>query len=103
MEAIERVIKWTGWKRTEVMKLLGISSSQVSRWSKEKPARPCLIHPFHILNEEIQSVVDYRKSSEEIRNMGYRKFTWKMIDEGVVFLTESSVYRILSMFKLLGK
>ena len=26
-----------------------------------------------------------------------------MIDEGVAFLTEPSVYRILSMFKLLGK
>ena len=103
MEAIECVIKWTSWKRTEVIKLFGISSSQLSRWRQEKPANPCLIHPFRILDEEIQKVVDYRKSSEEIRNMGYRKFTWKMIDEGVAFLTESSVYRILSMFKLLGK
>jgi len=103
MAAINRVIEWTGWKRTEVMTLFGISSSQVSRWRKAKPARPFLINPFRILDEEVQRVIDYRRSSEEIRNMGYRKLTWKMIDEGVAFLTESSVYRILSMFKLLGK
>lgn len=103
MDAIELTILRTGWKRTEVMRLFGISSSQVHRWRQGKPASPSLIHPFHILDEEVQNVVAYRTSSEENRNMGYRKFTWKMVDEGIAFLPESTVYRILSMFKLLGK
>lgn len=103
MEAIERVIEWTGWKRTEVMRLFSISSSQVSRWCQEKPVSPCLIHPYHVLDEEVQRIVEFRTSCEENRNLGYRKFTWMMVDEGIAYLTESSVYRILSMFKLLGK
>jgi len=103
MEAIEHVILWTGWKRAEVRRLFCVSSSQISRWKQEKPVHPCLVHPFHILDEEVQRIFEFRTSSEENRNMGYRKFTWLMVDEGVAFLTESSVYRILSMFKLLGK
>ena len=94
MEAIERVIEWTGWKRTEVMRLFGISSSQMSRWRQEKPVRPSLINPFSILDEEVQRVIDYRKSSEEIRRLGYRKLTWKMIDEGIAFLTEPRLYTV---------
>ena len=103
MEAIERVIQWTGWKRAEVMSLFSVSSSQISRWRQEKPVRPCLVHPYHVLDEEARKIVEFRTSSEENRNMGYRKFTWLMVDEGIAFLAESSVYRILSMFKLLGK
>lgn len=103
MGAIELVIQWTGWKRAEVMHLFCVSSSQVSRWRQEKPVHTSRIHPYHVLDEEVQRIIEFRTSSEEIRNMGYRKFTWMMVDEGVAFLTESSVYRILSMFKLLGK
>lgn len=54
-------------------------------------------------DEEVRRFIEYRTNSDEIRNLGYRKFAWKMIDEGIALLTESSVYRILSMFKLLGK
>ena len=103
MESIERVIQWTGWKRVDVMCLFCVSSSQLSRWQQEKPVRPTLVHPFHVLEEEVRRVIEYRTSTEENRNLGYRKFTWLMVDEGIAFLTESSVYRILSMFKLLGK
>lgn len=103
MEAIEITIQRTGWKRAEIMRLFGISSSQLNRWRQEKTSRPCLIYPFHILGEEITHVVDYRTSTEENRNLGYRKLTWKMVDEDIVYLSESSVYRILRMFSLLGK
>ncbi len=103
MDGIEITMRRTGWKRTEVMQLFGISSSQLSRWQKEKPSRPGLIYPFHILDEEVQKVVAYRNSSEENRDLGYRKLTWKMVDEDVVYLSESSIYRILRLFKLLGR
>ena len=103
MEAIEITIRRTGWKRTEVMRLFGISSSQLNRWRQEKTSRPCLIYPFHILDEEVKKVVAYRTSAEENRNLGYRKFTWKMVDEDIAYLPESSIYRILRQFKLLGR
>jgi putative transposase len=103
MEAIEITIRRTGWKRTKVMRLFEISSSQLNRWRQEKTVRPCLIYPFHILDEEVQKVVAYRTSAEENRNLGYRKFTWKMVDEDIAYLPESSIYRILRQFKLLGR
>ncbi len=103
MDAIEITMRRTGWKRAEVMRLFGISSSQLSRWQKEKTSRRCLIYPFHILDEEVQNVIAYRNSSEENRDLGYRKLTWKMVDEDVVYLSESSIYRILRLFKLLGR
>jgi len=103
MEAIEITIRRTGWTRTEGIRLFGISSSQLNRWRQEKTARPCLIYPFHILDEEVQKVIAYRTSAEENRNLGYRKFTWKMVDEDIAYLPESSIYRILRQFKLLGR
>lgn len=103
MEAIKITIRRTEWKRTDVMRRFGISSSQVNRWRREKTARPCLIYPFHILDEEVQKVITYRTSTEENRDLGYRKLTWKMVDEDIVYLSESSIYRILSRFKLLGR
>ena len=102
MEAIGITIRRTGWKRAEVTRRFGISSSQISRWQCVKTPRPILIYPFHVLEEEVQKVVDYRISSEENRGLGYRKLTWKMIDEDVVYLSESSVYRILRLSRLQG-
>jgi putative transposase len=103
MEAIDMTIKRTGWKRRDVMRRFETSSSQVSRWCREKTSCPCLIYPFHILVEEVQKVIDYRTFTEENRDLGYRKLTWKMVDEDVVYLSASSIYRILRQFKLLGR
>jgi putative transposase len=96
-------LEWTRWKKKTVLEKFGISSSQVARWQQEKGERPRLVNPFRILNEEIEKVIEYRTSDEEIRDFGYRKLTWKMIDENVVYLTESSVYRVLRAFGLLGR
>jgi len=85
------------------MKRFGISPSQVSRWSRDDQSRPFLVHPFHILDEEVQKVLAYRTSSEENRDLGYRKLTWKMVDEDIVYLSESSIYRVLRLLKLLGR
>ena len=103
MKAVKQVIKWTGWKKKIVLEKFGISASQISRWQQEKKEKPCLVNPFKILPEEVQKVIEYRTSNEDIRNLGYRKFTWRMVDENIVFLAESAVYRILRGFKLLGK
>ena len=103
MEAIEMTICRTRWKRAEVMRRLGISSSQISRWRREKTFRACLSYPFRVLDAEVERVIAYRMSSEENRELGYRKLTWKMVDEDIVYLSESSIYRILRVFKLLGR
>ena len=43
--------------------------------------------------EEIQAVLAYRDLHPSI---GYRKFTWQMVDANIAFLSESKVYDILS-------
>jgi putative transposase len=103
MEAIEITIRRTGWKRSEVIQRFGISPSQVSRWQRVKKSRPCLVYPYRILEDEIEKVLAYRISSDDNRDLGYRKLTWKMIDEDIIYLSESSIYRILRTFKLLGR
>jgi putative transposase len=103
MKAVNQIIEWTGWKKKIVLEKFGISSSQISRWQQEKVEKPCLVNPFKILPEEVQKIIEYRTSDDVIRDLGYRKFTWRMVDENIVFLAESAVYRILRGFKLLGK
>lgn len=103
MAVIDKTVQRTGWKLTEVIRRFGLSTSQVSRWRCEKAIRPTLVRPFQILAEEIHKVIAYRNSNEENRDLGYRKLTWKMIDEDIVYLSESSIYHILRYFKLLGR
>jgi len=101
--AINQIIAWTNWKQKAVLEKFGISRSQLNRWKADKEKIRKLINPFRILSEEIQAVIEYRKKEEKIRLLGYRKFTWMMIDENIAYLSESAVYRILRVFKLLGK
>jgi len=54
------------------------------------------------LDEEIDAVIAYRTKSDEHREMSYKKLTYMMIDEDIVYLSESSVYRILKKSCLLG-
>jgi putative transposase len=103
MTAIDKTVQRTGWKLAEVIRRFELSTSQISRWRCEKEIRPTFVRPFQILAEEIHKVIAYRNSSEENRDLGYRKLTWKMIDEDIVYLSESSIYRILRYFKLLGR
>ncbi len=105
MEAISLTVQRTGWKMTEIIARFGLSSSRISRWRTiaQTPSRPARVSPLKILDEEVQAVISYRTSSEENRALGYRKLTWKMIDEGISGLTETSVYRILRQKKLLGR
>jgi putative transposase len=103
MEAINKIIEWTKWKQKIVLEKFGISKSEFYRWQQEEKESPGLINPFQILEEEVAKVVAYRQSDEGVRSLGYRKFTWKMVDDNIAYLTESSVYRVLRAFKLLGK
>ena len=47
----------------------------------------------------MQAIINYRKLHMDV---GYRKLTWMMVDENICFLSESSVYQILSDHDLLS-
>ncbi|MCU0848304.1 MAG: hypothetical protein MUD12_10490 [Spirochaetes bacterium] len=93
----------TGWGKKQVLRFLGISASQLSRWAKGPTDCGRKVIPMHILEEEIQRVLAHRTSDEQIRSLGYRKFTWQMVDEDIVYLSESAVYRVLRAHQLLGR
>ncbi|RLC63226.1 MAG: IS3 family transposase [Chloroflexi bacterium] len=54
--------------------------------------------PLVALPEEIEAAVAY---AEAHPREGYRRLTWMMVDEDVVYLTPSTVYRILDRYDLL--
>jgi transposase InsO family protein len=89
-----------------IYRLFEITRSEISRWRNDKVKADSDRKGMNynsILDDEIASVIAYRTKNDENRNMGYKKLTWKMVDECIVFLSESSIYRILSKNRLLGK
>jgi transposase InsO family protein len=51
-----------------------------------------------ILPEEVEAVAAYAKAHPK---EGYRRLAWMMVDEDVVYLSPSTVYRILDRYNLL--
>lgn len=81
---------------------LGISSSKyytwVRRYGQENRHNGHIPRDFWILEHEKQAIVDYCKDHIE---EGYRRLTYKMIDEDIAAVSPSTVYRILNKHGLL--
>lgn len=93
----------TGYGLEKLIKLYSIPRSTYYSWfdgdgALKPPGEKKLKALTEITLEEIEAVVVYRKKHPEV---GYRKLCWMMVDEDVVFLSESSVYNILSARGLL--
>jgi putative transposase len=89
----------SGWPAKKTLAALGISRRSYYRWLKEEkwakalpeaPVRP--VQPYEALPEEKQAVVQYALKHPELR---HRELAWRMVDEDVVCLSPSTVYRIL--------
>jgi putative transposase len=80
----------------EILQLYSIKRSTFYDWQKapatEVTKKPVVSTASPRL-EEIQAVLAYRDLHPDI---GYRKFTWQMVDGNIAFLSESKVYDILS-------
>lgn len=105
MKDIETIKKMTGWSHQVIIKAFGITRQRLNRWMNKPGYSSPLMRNIstRILDEEKEAVLSYRTLNEVNRDLGYRKLTWKMVDGNIVFITESSVYRILKHFNLLGK
>jgi len=87
------------WPAKKTLATLGISRRSYYRWLKEEkwaqqlpgpPVKP--VQPYEALPEEKQAAVDYALKHPELR---HRELAWRMVDEDVVCLSPSTVYRIL--------
>jgi len=92
------------WPAKRTLAALGISRRSYYRWLKEEkwaqqlpeaPVRP--VQPYEALPEEKQAVIAYALKHLELR---HRELAWRMVDEDVVCLSPSTVYRILKEAKL---
>lgn len=89
-----------------MLKHLGIERSRYYRWARredEDRLRDKWPNPVHLnraLPEEVEAVVRY--ALEHPRD-GYRRLAWMMVDGDVVYLSPSSVYRILKARYLLRR
>lgn len=87
-----------------ILDRIGLSRSLYYRWCRrrcqnrldDQVAEPTEL--YRVLPEEEDAVVDF--ANTHLRD-GYRRLAWMMVDEDVVYLSPSSVYRILDRRDLL--
>jgi len=85
-----------GFPISESLRILGLPRASYFRWtaSDGKTSRPQSVVPrgHCLLPEEREAIVTYKREHPEI---GYRRLAYMMLDEGVVAVPPSSVYRVL--------
>ena len=91
---IMRLKKQTGLCEMKLTKMLGICFSKFSLWKldKKKSVNHKTPKSHFATEEEWTKVIEFKK---EHMTIGYRRLTWMMIDADVVYLSPSTVYRIL--------
>ena len=96
---MERARQRSGWPAKKTLAALGIPRRTYYRWLKEEawarvlPSEPVQpVQPYEALAEEKQAVLEYARRHPELR---HRELAWRMVDEDVVCLSPSTVYRIL--------
>lgn len=101
---VEKTERRSGWALGRILRALGVSRSRYYEWRERQQAdrledavgkgTPLT----RLLEEERQAICAYAQRHPKI---GYRKLAWMMIDENIVCVDESTVYRVLSQADLL--
>jgi transposase InsO family protein len=101
------VRKWsdkTGIKATKMVNRIGISRSKFyswqSRYGKVNEHNAWIPRDFWLRDDEKRAVVDYYRDNPL---EGYRRLCYMMMDEDIVAVSPSSVYRVLSNAGLLNR
>jgi transposase InsO family protein len=94
---VEQAKKRSRWPVRQTLRALEIAPGTYYRWCRT-PAHgePRCRLPggsmYELLPSEREAIIDYALKHPEIR---HRELAWKMLDEGVVAVSASSVYRVL--------
>jgi putative transposase len=105
-EEVAATKRRSGWPVERTLTALGISRTTYYRWQRASslrvaegtavpPSPP--IQPYEALPEEKAAVIEYALKHPELR---HRELAWRMVDEDVVCVSSSTVYRILREAKL---
>jgi len=93
----------SGWPVRKTLAALGIPPRSYYRWLQAKRWQQALsepvklVQPYEATAEEKAQVLAYARKHPELR---HREMAWRMVDDGVVCLSASSVYRLLKEAKL---
>ena len=87
------------WRRFGISRRSYYRWLQEAKWAQQLPAQPPPrpVQAYEALPEEKQAVVAYALKHAELR---HRELAWRMVDEDVVCLSPSTVYRILKEAQL---
>ena len=96
---VQQTKRRSGWPARRTLKQLGVSPASYYRWRGEagrvkvlapEASRP--VQVYEATDEEKRAVRAYALKHPGIR---HRELAWRMVDEGVAYLSPSTVYRIL--------
>lgn len=94
----------TGMDKTILLKYLGLNSSTYYNWrhrhAKKRltDQKPVGKNPYRLLDWEKEAICDFYL---EYQGNGYRRITYMMIDQDIVYVSPSTVYRYLKRQGLL--
>jgi transposase InsO family protein len=96
-QEVEQTKERSGWPVAKTLAALGVSVRSYYRWRRERAwerPRPVVkpVPPYEATAEEKRIVLEYARRHSALR---HRELAWRMTDEGVAFLSPSTVYRIL--------
>ena len=96
---VEETKRRSGWPARRSLKQLGLSPASYYRWRQGArqaellpPEPPRAVQAYEATDEEKRAVRSYALKHPGIR---HRELAWRMVDEGVAYLSPSTVYRIL--------
>jgi len=95
IELVHQTRRRSGWPVKRTLRALDIAPSTFFAWSGAASLAPSYRPPrnlFEPLPAEKARLCEYALAHPAD---GYRRLTWMMLDEGIVALSEASVYRIL--------
>lgn len=105
-QVVQEVKARSGWPVKRTLTALGIAASSYYRWLKDpkwaqslpaEPAQP--VQVYEATDEEKRQVREYALKHPGLR---HRELAWRMVDEDVVYLSQSTVYRILKEQQLVS-
>lgn len=93
---VVRTKERSGWPCRKTLLALGIAPRSYYRWRRERSweqeSAPKPVPPYEATLEEKQKVLAYAREHPGLR---HRTLAWRMVDEDVVCVSASTVYRIL--------
>jgi transposase InsO family protein len=94
---VEQAKKRSGWPVRQTLRALEIAPATYHRWCRTMAqgaprARSPAGSMYELLGSEREAIINYALQHPEVR---HRELAWKMLDEDVVAVSASSVYRVL--------